>query len=316
MLPVEFNKQRAEHFMQCLGEDKPITPKEDWNVADMIILAGVCFAFIRSHGIMLKRIAANMNTSFKIPVTAGHKEADDEESILNDLHAAIEFVSELAWLVHEKEYDALWEESLQCLVYQEGEIHSRHLPVKGFKKGRNLLEEPDCETIKMCAMAIRKDCGTLSDVPRELANTVANVYYRFFRLAGDVGARAKRNPNGWVPPPTEGKDSLKFPIKSFLNNVTSCIVDTDSVKGFVEGLRKIDRERQPQLYEYTVEFILDCLKYNIPRAHRKRLLRRRFERHFRKRNVTEIPNLIERLTPFISAGEEEGRAGVSPQTKN
>lgn len=141
MFTLEFKKQRAEHFIQCLEEDKPITPKEDWNVMEMIILAGVCFSAIRSHGLMLKRVANKMQSSFQIPEITEHEEADDDESILNDIHAAIEFISDLAWLVHEKEYDELWEESLQCLVYQEGEIHNRHIPIKGFKKGKNLLDE-------------------------------------------------------------------------------------------------------------------------------------------------------------------------------
>lgn len=140
MFPLDFRKERAEYFIQCLEGDKPIAPKKDWNVMEMITLAGVCFCAIRSHGLTLKQVARRIQSALPTAQVAGRQDATDNDAILNDIHAAIEFVSELAWLVHEKEYDRQWEQSVECLVYQEGQIRNRHIPLKGSKKGKNLLD--------------------------------------------------------------------------------------------------------------------------------------------------------------------------------
>jgi hypothetical protein len=147
---------------------------------------------------------------------------------------------------------------------------------------------------EMCVDVIRKNLGTLDDLPRELANTVANVYYRFLNLGADMAARRKQNP-GWLPPHSGNEGGLKESLVTFMHTASSCITDSESVKGFIEGLRGIDKNSQPRLYDDTVEFILDCLKYNIPNICEKSLLRRRFERHFYKHRVTEIPGLADRL---------------------
>ncbi|MBN2269771.1 MAG: hypothetical protein JXN61_04100 [Sedimentisphaerales bacterium] len=152
----------------------------------------------------------------------------------------------------------------------------------------------DPVVVEMCAEVIRKNLGTLNDLPRELANTVANVYYRSFKLGGDVVARSKANPN-CLPAGAAGGGSMREVLLNLMRDVSSCIVDSDSVRGFVYGLRRIDKNQQPHLYAYTVEFILDCLKYDIPDAGEKSALRRRFERHFHKGKVKEIPDLIDRM---------------------
>jgi len=152
----------------------------------------------------------------------------------------------------------------------------------------------DPVVVQLCTDVIRKNLGTLDDLPRELANTVANVYYRCLKLSGDVAAQAKGNP-GWRPPSSENDSGLKDSLVTFMHALSSCMTDSQSVKGFIDALRGIDRNQQPHLYAYTVEFILDCLKYDIPNASEKSSLRRRFERLFRKGKVKEIPNLIDRI---------------------
>ena len=80
-------------------------------------------------------------------------------------------------------------------------------------------------------------------------------------------------------------------IKAFIEDTASVLSSYKYAQEFVGGLRKIDRRKQPVLYDFTVEFILDILKYQIDRAHEKSGLRRMIERSFRRNKVREIPNL-------------------------
>lgn len=147
------------------------------------------------------------------------------------------------------------------------------------------------DVLEMCEKAIRKDLGNLDDLPYELANTVANVYYKCFDQAFDVMKRASNNP-GWIPKEMKRETDMLKGLTSFVENSARFKSDFETVPNFIEGLREIDKHEQPNLYQYTVDFILDCLKYDIKDAHKKTGLRRMIERKIKKRKVQEIPNLI------------------------
>jgi hypothetical protein len=53
---------------------------------------------------------------------------------------------------------------------------------------------PKRQILEMCEKTIRMELGSLDDLPQELANTVENVYYRFFNLSMDVMKDAAGNP--------------------------------------------------------------------------------------------------------------------------
>jgi hypothetical protein len=163
---------------------------------------------------------------------------------------------------------------------------------------------PKQEVLEMCEKAIRKNLGDLDDLPYELANTVANVYYKYFDHAVDVMKRAANNP-GRIPKEMKRETDMLEGLTSFVENTAIFESDFEAVPNFIEGLREIDKHEQPNLYQYTVDFILDCLKYDITvdfildclkydikDAHKKTGLRRMIERKIKKRKVQEIPNLI------------------------
>ena len=111
---------------------------------------------------------------------------------------------------------------------------------------------------------------------------MANIYYRFFDSArsGDaaqVGRFVELGPDAFADETTHTTTAVKY------------------VRGFITDLRAIDTIQQPQLYEYTVQFILDMLKYEIPHASEKTGAQRMLERHLREVNVDEIPDLGELL---------------------
>lgn len=153
---------------------------------------------------------------------------------------------------------------------------------------------PNREILKMCEKAIRKDLGSLDDFPYEVANTVANVYYRFFNHAVDVMKQADNNP-GWIPKKMKRETDMLAGLTSFFEDSARFKSDFEAAPRFVKGLRDIDKHKQPNLYQFTVDFILDCLKYNIKDAQKKTGLRRMVERRLRKGKVREIPNLVDLL---------------------
>ena len=108
----------------------------------------------------------------------------------------------------------------------------------------------------------RKDLGTLDDLPIEVANTIANIYYKY-HLSDD--------------------DSIEKHQYE---------IDIDAIQKIIKNMR-ILRETNPDLYDYSVDFFLDLFKYRIPEANKKSAFRRRIERKLKK--VEEIENLADIL---------------------
>ena len=136
----------------------------------------------------------------------------------------------------------------------------------------------DQEILERCRDAVRRNLGSLDDIPPELANTIANVYYRFY-----ARATALSTPSG-----SEN-------LRSFIEDTATVLSSHKYVKQIVDGLRRIDKRAKPALYDYTVTFTLDVLKYQIDRAQDKSGIRRMIERQFRRHKVKEIPNLYDLL---------------------
>lgn len=149
---------------------------------------------------------------------------------------------------------------------------------------------PNMEALKMAEDHIKEQLGTLDDLPRELADTIANVYYKCYVNVLEVAMDSKRE---FVIPKSVKRESgdLQQLFKKFVTNQAQIVTDLESAPKFIKELRGIDKNAQPNLYKFTVEFILDCLKYNIENAQNKTGLRRMVERKFKKPD--EIPNLID-----------------------
>ncbi|MDM7987105.1 MAG: hypothetical protein QUS13_07225 [Smithella sp.] len=153
---------------------------------------------------------------------------------------------------------------------------------------------PKKEVLQMCEIAIRKDLGSLDDIPHELANTVANVYYRYFNQEFDVMKQGSKNPF-WIPKQVKRQPDLLTGFTSFVEDTAKFTSDFKVAPKSIQGLREIDKRSQPNAYQFAVDYILDCLKYDIKDAHKKIGLRRMIERKFSKANKREIPNLIDLL---------------------
>ena len=146
--------------------------------------------------------------------------------------------------------------------------------------------------LSICKKAIKEQLGGLSDLPHELANTVANIYYKFFELGEDM--KSADGSENWIPSKfrkellAEDYDSITA-YEKFIQYYSYVIHHYELINNLIPNLRLID----PELYDYTVELTLDITKYKIDKAHKKSAFRRRIERKRRIRDVDEIPNLID-----------------------
>ena len=125
--------------------------------------------------------------------------------------------------------------------------------------------------------AIAHDLGDLGDLPKELATTVANVYYRFFSMPKSL--RISTSSQG-----------LNQSYKNYMETFSSSVASFKFTKELVNSARQT-REENAQVFQYLVTLTLDELKYRITDADKKTPLRRSLERRFK--HVDEIPNLLE-----------------------
>ena len=146
----------------------------------------------------------------------------------------------------------------------------------------------DITALKQAANSLFRDLNRLDDLPQELRNTLANVYYRFFALRRNL-----RDPSKVLG--YENSDFMST-YKGFMQGSTFALADFQCAKGMIEGMRET-RKHNPDIYDYMVVLTLDVFKYRIPNAQDKTPIRRAIERKFKKPN--EIAGLYERMEPLL-----------------
>ncbi len=190
----------------------------------------------------------------------------------------------------------------------------------------------DKKLLELCENAIIYRLGGLADIPPELANTVANVYLRFFYLfhpegiINDIPALFDKldlqvdidevwlNPSGML---IETIDSFEYITESdpYLKKIRSSIgadpftksmsinyltrlkglAEFRFINAIIGYLRILNDHPQQKNTGMMVDLILDVFKYQIIRSVGKTSIRRKIERKLKKKKVFEIPNLIDLL---------------------
>lgn len=151
---------------------------------------------------------------------------------------------------------------------------------------------PNPTAIKFAEDLIKAQIGSLDDLPIELANTIANVFYKMSLQFLEMSELKERN--GSIPMSIKneiGTKSFQELLQDYLISNAQIKTDFEAASDFIKSLREIDKIEKPDIYQYFVEFILDCLKYNIESPAYKTEENRMLERKFKK--VDEIPNLID-----------------------
>ena len=150
---------------------------------------------------------------------------------------------------------------------------------------------PKIEAIEIAESLIIDSLVTLDDLPKELANTIANVFYKYALLSIEAQEAQDAFPSRILK--MDG-NNYRERINAYVRAAHSTKIDYEAAINFVRILRNVDKINDFYQYDGIVAFILDCLKYNIKKASNKSRLVRMIERKFKK--VDEIPNLIELMS--------------------
>jgi tetratricopeptide (TPR) repeat protein len=143
------------------------------------------------------------------------------------------------------------------------------------------------EALHEAAADLRDELGDISDLPSELVNTLANVYYRFFANLEHIRCGGNtRLLEAFLPKASSMHDAFK----NYTVFNAQSIAAYENVKGMVVSARTV-RTEEPEFYPYLITLILDMFKYNIDKAGSKTPIRRGIERKFK--TVYEIQNLFE-----------------------
>lgn len=121
------------------------------------------------------------------------------------------------------------------------------------------------DVLRQAAEALRGDLGDLSDLPLELAITLANVYYRFYACAEHMMRGGSTN---LLDPYLDDSRSPLDAYKNFTKFNAEAIASFEYAKNFVQSARGIKKQK-PELFPYMATLSLDILKYNIDNASSK-----------------------------------------------
>ena len=133
---------------------------------------------------------------------------------------------------------------------------------------------------ELCRQAVLSDLGKLDDIPYELANTVANVYYRFF-----AAVKASDEPFKSIEQSSSATAELR-----------RATVDFEFAPKMVQELRRIrSRGAHSSVVNAAAEFFLSQLKYRIKDAPEKSLVMLKVERFLHRHKVNEIAGFVDVL---------------------
>lgn len=170
----------------------------------------------------------------------------------------------------------------------------------------------DENILRICKSAITKNLGNLDDLPEEVANTVANIYYKCYELSmrwtsskgssgeGQTVVDDLEAPNG----EKEAGKSLKAAMTSFdmmknekeiVSKIRDSFRSMDNINKMISALRAFNKDEESLEYKKLVENILDIMKYNIKDAYKKTPVIKEIERGLKGEDIDEIPFLYKRI---------------------
>ena len=141
--------------------------------------------------------------------------------------------------------------------------------------------------------------GSLTDLPEELRNTLASVYYEVHWLRRKEGAMPLV---AHLPPQQDPRKKLDAAMKQAILRTNQHRIAAT----LVEGIREANKDTQPRLYGALVQLALDELKWNIKNSLKKSELRRSLEK-IGKKPVPEVPAVYKRMRQLLFE-QERSRA--------
>jgi hypothetical protein len=128
MIGVQFDKARAEYFLDCIRRGKPIARPpgaQGWTCYDMMALAGAMYSATMSHG-------PGLYQDVDWPKMPFARREATEDDFMADLHGAIDWYAQATMLVADAEYDERFEPQHRAILRLKNGKKAV-LPLSGFK---------------------------------------------------------------------------------------------------------------------------------------------------------------------------------------
>lgn len=173
-----------------------------------------------------------------------------------------------------------------------------HTPSARIPVGDAIPDDLDQEAFLKAVENLSADLGLLDDLPVDLANTVANVYYHFWahhlRLAPMKSGAP--GPTGMPNNPEDYSESMI----QLMQRGPATIAHYKFAGDFIKNIRntRVNHPDSPEIYDYMVQLTLDTFKYRIENANKKSPIRRSLERMFK--TPKERAGLYARMREIIS----------------
>ena len=165
----------------------------------------------------------------------------------------------------------------------------------------------DDDVLRDATHSLHLHFGSLMDLPEELRNTLASVYYEVHWLRRGEGAMPLV---AHLPSQKDPRRKLDAAMKqAFLRTGQYSIADT-----LVEAIREANKDTQPRLYGALVRLALDALKWNIKNSFKKSGLRRSLEK-IGKKPVPEVPGLYSRMRQLLFEQERSRSTSQDDHTE-
>lgn len=143
----------------------------------------------------------------------------------------------------------------------------------------------DKNVLAITEQTIRSVFGSVDDLSHEIANTIANIYYKYFLITLESTVPSTH-------PLSDSEDGdILDELVLYGEYATSLSTALQTIPKMIIAIRELDPILQPNSRKAAEDFFLDIFKYDISNAHQKIGLRRMIERKFKK--VHEIPGLID-----------------------
>jgi len=109
---------------------------------------------------------------------------------------------------------------------------------------------------RLCETIIAKRLGDISSLPNRLIEHVFNVYGDFIAAYLDVLRQKEGKPRDWFPESLTIDPALGDEMRHFFSDYQHITKDFLTLNKRMDELRKIDRDKQPNLYAHMVTRIL------------------------------------------------------------
>ncbi len=116
--------------------------------------------------------------------------------------------------------------------------------------------EPDSRIQRFCEAMIAKRLGDISTLPNRLVKHVFDVYGDFIDAYLNILRQKEGKPRNWFPESLSIDPALGDQMRHFFSDYQHITKAFLALNKQIDELRKIDKDKQPNLYEHTVANIL------------------------------------------------------------